>query len=158
MSEVKKIGRPTLYNDDLAKEICLKTAVSSSGLKKLCRENPHWPTSETILQWRWNNESFSYQYTQAKQRQIESMMEDIIDISDDSSQDSITRVGKNGEEYEVCNSEFINRSRIRIDTRKWLASKLAPKIYGDKLNIATEKTDEKDIEKARAIAKKCLTK
>ncbi|WP_367379929.1 hypothetical protein [Legionella quinlivanii] len=30
----------------------------------------------------------------------------------------------------MCNSEFIARSRLRINTRKWLASKLAPKIYG----------------------------
>jgi hypothetical protein len=32
----------------------------------------------------------------------------------------------------VCNSEFIARSRLRIDTLKWLASKLVPRLYGDK--------------------------
>ena len=57
---------------------------------------------------------------------METLIDEIIDIADDASQDiNITEKGK-----EICNSEFIARSRLRIDTRKWLASKLAPKIYG----------------------------
>ncbi len=57
--------------------------------------------------------------------QIETLVDEIIDIADDSSNDRIIDDGR-----ERCNGEYIARSRLRVDTRKWLASKLAPKIYG----------------------------
>ena len=54
-----------------------------------------------------------------------------MNIADDDSKD--VRHGKDGEE--LLNAEFVQRSRLRIDTRKWLASKLLPKMYGDRKEI-----------------------
>jgi hypothetical protein len=59
------------------------------------------------------------------------MAEDILAIADDSASDVI--VGENGRE--MVNNEAIARSRLRVDARKWLASKMAPKKYGDKLAV-----------------------
>ena len=73
---------------------------------------------------------------QAKRCQIEVFIDEILDIADDSSQDEIA----NNQGHIVCNSEFIARSRLRIDTRKWLASKLVPKIYGVQQKNANETT------------------
>ena len=56
------------------------------------------------------------------------MAEEMLLISDDISRDTI--LNKKGEE--VCNSEYINRSRLRVDTRKWLCAKLMPKVYGER--------------------------
>tara|TARA_R110002124_G_scaffold195516_3_gene362539 strand:- start:1366 stop:1800 length:435 start_codon:yes stop_codon:yes gene_type:complete len=124
---VKKIGRPSLYSTELAKDICDKISSNSKGLKKLCAENAHWPNKDTIFTWLKKHPQFADQYAQAKRRQIETFVDEILEIADDSSHDQTT----NAQGNVVCNSEFIARSRLRIDTRKWLASKLVPKVYGN---------------------------
>jgi len=135
MIEMKaKIGRPSLYTDELAQEICDKIASNSKGIKRLCNENSHWPNKTTIFTWLKNNSTFSDQYARAKKCQIETFVDEIIDIADDSSQDQVM----NEQGNTVCNSEFIARSRLRIDTRKWLASKLVPRVYGKTMDETQE--------------------
>ena len=73
----------------------------------------------------------------AKQLQMEHMAEEMIDIADDGSNDLMTIV-KGDESYEQENKEIVNRAKIRIDTRKWLMSKLNPKKYGDKLDLTSD--------------------
>jgi len=127
MEETKaNTGRPSLYTDELAQEICNAIASNSKGMKKLCAENTHWPNKDTIFTWLKNKPEFSDQYARAKQCQIETFVDEIIEIADDSSQDQVI----NDHGASVRNSEFIARSRLRIDTRKWLAAKLVPKVYG----------------------------
>jgi hypothetical protein len=74
--------------------------------------------------------------------QAEFMAEDILDIADDDSKD--IKYDEDGNES--CNAEFVARSRLRIDTRKWLASKLAPKIYGDRSIVETTIKHEENIQ------------
>jgi len=128
-----KPGRPTGYTPELANEICDSIASSSKGTKKLCKENQHWPCQDTLFTWLKKHTEFSEQYAQAKRCQIEVFIDEILDIADDSSQDEVI----NEQGSIVCNSEFIARSRLRIDTRKWLAAKLVPKIYGASKNDNT---------------------
>ena len=61
------------------------------------------------------------------------IVDQTIQIADDGRNDWMT-VQRGGEGVEVPNQEVINRSRLRVDTRKWLASKVIPKIYGDKVH------------------------
>ena len=122
----EKIGRPTDYNNDLARDICDTIASTSKGIKRLCGENAHWPHKDTIFTWLKNYPDFSDQYAQAKRCQIETFIDEILEIADDTSHDHVI----NEQGNTVCDSEFIARSRLRIDTRKWLASKLVPKVYG----------------------------
>jgi hypothetical protein len=79
---------------------------------------------------------FKDQYDIARCAQIESFIDDCLEIADNCDEDQME--GDNGKL--VCNSEYIARSRLRIDTRKWIASKLAPKIYGDKIVTETSVT------------------
>lgn len=74
------------------------------------------------------------------------MADEMFDIADDGSNDLMT-VTKGDESYDIENKEVIGRSRLRVDTRKWYLSKLAPKRYGDKLAIV----DPADPEKAAPI-------
>lgn len=138
-------GRPSQYNAEIAALICRKVATSTCGLKKLCAENPEFPDHTTIQEWRYMHEEFATQYAQAKKAQMDLMAEEIIDISDDSSGD--LRLDRHGNE--VCDQEFVARSRLRMDARKWLASKLMPKVYGDKPddNSAANTLIEKLLEK-----------
>lgn len=126
MTDKNKGGRPTLYTPELATEICDAIASSSVGIAKLCKENPSWPHRTNIYRWLAKQPEFKEQYSHAKICQIELLVDEILEIADDSSQDAII----NDQGVRVCNSEFIARSRLRIDTRKWLACKLVPKVYG----------------------------
>jgi hypothetical protein len=125
-----KRGRPTDYTPKLVNEICTTIASSSKGISRLCKDNSSWPTKETIFSWLKTYGDFSDQYARAKRLQIEVLVDEIIEIADDSSQDNII----NQQGQIICNNATINRARLRIDTRKWIASKLAPKIYGDKID------------------------
>lgn len=119
------------YSEELAYEICDSIRSSSLGLRKLCVANPHWPPKTTILSWRSLHPFFADLYARAKADQIEVFVDEIIEIADDDTRDTIIKTDSKGNEYEACNNEWLNRSRLRIDTRKWLAAKLAPKLYGD---------------------------
>lgn len=129
----QRLGRPSHYNEKIADEICEKIAISTKGLNHLCKENDGWPNPDTVYQWRLKHSSFAEKYARAKQEQIQAYVDEINDIADDTSQDTLTKYDKDGEPYEVCNSEWINRSRLRVDTRKWIASKLMPKLYGERV-------------------------
>lgn len=128
---VLKQGRPTKYNLKLGQEICDAIASTSKGTKKLCAEHSHWPCQDTLFTWLRTYPEFSEQYAQAKVCQIELLVDEIIEISDDASQDQhMNELGAL-----VSNPSAINRARLKVDTRKWLASKLVPKVYGNKIDI-----------------------
>lgn len=133
MTDEKKMGRPTDYSDELADRVCSEIATTSRSLKKICADNPDFPGESTLRAWLRIHEYFQEKYVKAKRDQADYMVEECLDIADDGTNDTITKTNKNGEEYEVANSEWVQRSRLRVDTRKWYASKLAPKLYGEKI-------------------------
>ena len=145
-----KVGRPCEYSDELGERICDLIATNPEGLRKLCEANDWMPTSETIRVWRWKNEQFSAIYAKAKLAQADLLVEDCIDIADNTDFDTITKTNKDGDDYEVANHEWIARSRLRVDTRKWLASKLLPKIYGDAIKVENLE-DENRVLKAELV-------
>jgi hypothetical protein len=122
-------GRPTIYTEELGREICRTIACSSKGLNPLCSSNPHWPVRSTIFEWKLDNQIFSDMYDKAKAEQTECLLDDILEIADDSSND--TYVNEKGNV--VCNTEYVNRSRLKIDARKWNMERLKPKKFGNKI-------------------------
>ena len=126
MQEAKKNGRPTDFNQEMADRICDLVASTTHGLSRLCELYPDLPVKSTINLWRYKHPSFSALYAQAKIVQADLLAEECLDIADDSSNDTII----DPEGYEKANTEYIARSRLRVDTRKWLAAKLLPKQYG----------------------------
>lgn len=75
------------------------------------------------------------QYTRACEERSDLIFDEILEIADDGSEDSITVNKKGGESYEVLNKEFVERSKLRIDARKWALGKMQPKKYGDKVDV-----------------------
>jgi hypothetical protein len=61
------------------------------------------------------------------------MADELLEISDDASNDWMARRAKSGDIESVPDNEAVQRSRLRVDTRKWLMGKLKPKKYGDKI-------------------------
>ncbi len=79
------------------------------------------------------NSAFATIYAVARESLLDVWAEEIIAISDDGTTDYIMKTGRNGHEYEAVDQEHIQRSRLRVDSRKWLLSKLRPGQYGDKV-------------------------
>lgn len=130
------MGRPEIYTPELALKICAEIATSSKSLRTICAQDD-MPTVSTILKWlKEDKDGFSAQYARAKEEQADYLIEEMIDIADDGSNDFMT-ITKGNQEYEVENKEVTNRSRLRVDTRKWIASKLKPKKYGDKVDVTS---------------------
>ena len=128
-------GRPSTYNEETADQICNELACSDRGLVAICAGD-HMPAERTVYQWLAAHEEFAQKYARAKEMQGEFLAAQILSISDDGSADMVTRYREDGTEYQVVDQEHIQRSRLRVDSRKWLASKLAPKKYGDRLELA----------------------
>lgn len=126
-------GRPSKYTEELVDEFCRRIATSERSYAKICKEDDDMPSHNTINRWLNENESFREKYARAKQEQHDYMAEQILAIADDGTNDTIIT-----EKGEVENREWVNRSRLRVDARKWLLSKLAPKKYGDKLDVTSD--------------------
>ena len=131
-------GAPTLYTPELAQRIC-ERLIAGQSLRTICAD-PEMPSQPTVFQWITKHEAFAKQYARAREIQMEVMAEEILDIADDTRQDTRTITTQNGKTFEVQNAEWINRCRLQVDTRKWLMSKLAPKKYGEKIEHAGEMT------------------
>lgn len=127
-------GRPSLYTIELADEICAIISNTTLGLNAICRAD-NMPDRVTIYRWVADNKEFRNKYARAKELQAELLAEEIMDIADDVGRDTLT-INKGDKDIEVPDNEWINRSRLRIDARKWLLSKLLPKKYGDKLELS----------------------
>lgn len=85
---------------------------------------------EYFNQWLHEDTTLVDRYTHAREERADKIFEDIIDIADNKEND--VSISENGV---VLNSEFVQRSKLKIDARKWMLSKMLPKKYGDKLDI-----------------------
>lgn len=96
------------------------------------------PDRRTVFSWLLKDEfeAFRHQYTRARELQAEAFADEMSDIADDATNDYMSSVDDEGGVGYKLNGENIQRSRLRVDTRKWIASKLKPKKYGDKLELA----------------------
>lgn len=128
-------GRPSDYSEEMAARICDLVSTHTCGLPRLCDMYDDIPSKATINLWRYKNPEFSAKYALAKLKQAELLAEECLEISDDASRDRRT----NEKGFEEQNHEFVARSRLRIDTRKWLASKLLPRQYGEAAKTPEEK-------------------
>lgn len=112
-----KPGRPTTYSAVMAQKICTRLADGES-LRQICI-NDDMPAKSSVFLWLIQYPEFSDHYARAREQQAATYADDIVDIAD--------------------SEPDPKRARVRIDARKWHASKLAPKKYGDKLELAGDK-------------------
>jgi hypothetical protein len=125
----KKTGRPTIYSPALAARICAELACGRS-LRTVCKAND-MPGLETVFRWLREKPDFRDQYARAKNESADALVEQMLDIADAATGDFIEDDKGNVK----FNPEHVQRSRLRVDTRKWIASKLKPKRYGERLDM-----------------------
>jgi hypothetical protein len=95
----------------------------------------------TILMWVAQDAEFEAMYRRAKAAQADALGEDIIAIADDGRNDLMTVTGAHGKEYEITNREVVLRSKLRVDSRFRLMAALAPKRYGQKIEVEHDVSD-----------------
>lgn len=123
-------GRPSTYTSELAAAICDRLATGES-LRAICSEDA-MPCKATIFIWLSRHAEFLDQYARAREAQADFLAEEIIEIADDGSRDYTEKV-IDGRTTLVVDHDHIQRSRLRVDARKWAASKMAPKKYGERI-------------------------
>lgn len=111
------MARPTIYSDALVDKICA-AMVEGNSINKICKDET-FPAKTTVFRWLGENKEFRDKYDLAAEERSETLVEEMLDISDDNGLEPADK-------------------RVRVDTRKWIASKLKPKKYGDKQEIGGE--------------------
>lgn len=131
------VGRPTKYGKQIATEICALLA-EGYPLTQICKRKG-MPSIQVVYLWltQEDKKEFLDMYTRARQDQADTLADEIITIADDSEADTMF-IRQHGEEIAVENKEWINRSRLRVDARKWVAAKLKPRKYADKIEMETK--------------------
>ena len=123
------VGRPSSYSPGLAERICQRIA-SGENVKDICRDDD-MPAVSTVTLWVVSDrEGFSALYRRAREAWAYVRADELLDIADDSSGDTIET-----ESGQRINSEFVQRSRLKVETRRWLMSKFAPSVFGDKQTV-----------------------
>jgi hypothetical protein len=122
------------FNQSVFDDICERLAEGQT-LREICRR-PGMPSHPTVLRWVTDNhEGCAQQYARARDLGYEIMADEILEIADDGTNDWMERQQRNGSIETVTNKDHLERSRQRIDARRWLLSKALPKKYGDKQTI-----------------------
>lgn len=132
----RKIGAPLLpFDQEIANEIC-EQLIEGKSLRSILNTTAGYPASSTIYKWLIAYPAFAEQYSRAREAQADALFDETLDIADDSENDWIERKHFAGDDASPqLNGEAVARARLRIDTRKWMAGKLKPKKYGEKLDI-----------------------
>jgi hypothetical protein len=136
-ANMPKTGRPTRYSDQIADRIC-QLITDGYTLRQIGNEFPELPHKRTVLGWLAEPNdypTFSQRYARAREARAEAMADEIEEISDDGRNDWYEREIAGGRTITVPDQEHIQRSRLRVDTRKWLMSKLLARKYGDRLDV-----------------------
>lgn len=135
----RRVGAPSLYTPELALAICdhIANCVSLRAIAAM----DGMPTVRTIMNWLADDSKpeFMQQYLRAREAQADKMAEDILAIADEEC--TMVRADKHGSKDDdgdghtevVFDATAVARNKLRVDARKWLASKMAPKKYGDKV-------------------------
>lgn len=107
-------------------KLSLRKALENRDVKTL-------PAPVTFIQWLSESDELAKQYAYACEERAEGIFDEMFDIADDSSND--VEVTDNGI---VVKHEEIQRSRLRVDIRKWALSKMNPKKFGDQSKLTLE--------------------
>lgn len=124
----RPVGRPPLYTPELATELCKRIASCSHGIHVICAAED-MPSVTTVYEWLYEYPEFAERYARARTAQSEVLAQDIIRLSDEAN----------------LTHEHINKAKLQVDSRKWVASKLNPKKWGDGMVLRGDKDNPLDL-------------
>jgi len=103
------------------------------SLREICKQDD-MPDRMTVFRWLSDSEAFRDQYAHAREVQADTIFDEILQIADDARNDWMERNDEGNAGYDF-NGEHVQRAKLRIEARKWMAGKLRPKKYGDKIDM-----------------------
>ena len=118
------IGRPSIYTDELANELCLRIS-NGSSLNRACRAKD-MPDKATVYRWIDTNEKFCDKYREATNQRAEFHFDEMLDIADAVEEETAA----------------VSKAKVQIDTRKWILSRMNPTKYGDKQQVDNVSSDK----------------
>lgn len=128
----KSTGRPSSYTEELGLEICERIAHGES-LTKICAPDS-MPKVSTVYRWLLKEKAFCDMYTRSREDQSDTLADQIMDIGEEIPMMVIT--DEDGKVTKRIDPAGVNRNRLRVDARKWVAAKLKPRKYGDRQILA----------------------
>lgn len=136
---VKNTGRPSKFTQALADNICEQLGDGHS-LRSICAKEG-MPSMSMVMRWLADERlaSFREQYARAREVQADRLVEDILEIADEecttvrADKHPRAEADEDGNVEVVFDATAVARNKLRVDARKWVAAKLAPKKYGDKI-------------------------
>lgn len=126
---------PLKYTEALADEICELLATTPRGLHFILDQDDRFPHHTTWSRWAREIDGLAKKVADARREQSHLLFYESIEIADDGSQDAIVLDKGTKDERVVLNTEFVQRSRLRVDTRLKMAAKLNPREYGEKIDL-----------------------
>jgi hypothetical protein len=135
------MARPTDYNQEIADKIC-EAIADGQSLRSVCSDDD-MPNKATVFRWLGLHKEFSDQYARAREEQAESLADEIVSIADSAGNPLMVEdvpLLKDGEPVMYADASAVAHARLKVDARKWVASKLKPKKYGDKLDVDAKHT------------------
>lgn len=117
------VGRPTKYTIELATAICADLSEGKS-LKRVC-EAEEMPSVRSVWEWLRLYPEFSQMYARSKEESADALSDDLENIAQDVLQGKLDP----------------NAGRVAADIKKWVAAKLKPRKYGDKIDMTTNGKD-----------------
>ena len=145
------LGRPTVFTEELASNICEGIADGRS-LRSIVASDDGMPARSTIFRWLANDQNFQDQYAKAREAQADVLFEEILDIADEAQTTTkLVGQGDDAEEIITYDSVAVARNRLRVDARKWMAGKLRPKKYGDKLELSGDEKNPLAIQMIKRV-------
>lgn len=131
----RKPGQPTKYSEAMADEICTML-MRGKSLLTIVRDLKIGENA--VYVWLNKHPEFKEKYTRAREVQADVLAEEIVSIADELE----IEANYQGETVTFdVSATAVQRNRLRVDARKWYASKLAPKKYGDKLDTTVTGPD-----------------
>ena len=119
----KKDGRPTIYSDELARELCLRIS-NGRSLSSVCRDKD-MPSRSIVYDWLADNKDFSDRYREADLQRADYHADEMIEIADSVEADTAE----------------VAKARLQIDTRKWQLARMNATKYGDKQQVDNVSSD-----------------
>jgi len=116
-------------------EICDRVIEEKISFNKAVKESKI--SYVTFFQWLSKSDQLKELYNYATLIRSDILFDEMIDIADDGINDFVKKQISEGVEVEILNSEHIQRSRLRIDARKWILAKMQPKKYGERLDLSS---------------------
>lgn len=121
------------FSQEIADKICARLAEGES-LNAICKDDG-FPAESTVRAWALDDvDGFAAKYARARAIGYEKLAEELLQISDTPQTGVIRTIKADGTE-EVKHADMIEHRRLRVDSRKWMLSKMLPKVYGDKLDM-----------------------